>query len=235
MDEAAFGEYLRRGGRSSSAVARCLRLVGEFERYLQEHGGGPTAAEAGPDDLEGFVRWIEREPKAVANPHLWALRTYYDYQPDEEMGRLAGILRQQRIKQKPFPLKDFRGVDLESVEKLAAAGITSSAQMLQAGKTPAERRALAETTGIPESGILEMVKLSDLARIRGVKGIRARLYYDAGIETVEQLAKMEPGELRAAAVEFVERTGFDGVATLPAEARFTVSEAQRLPRVIEYE
>jgi hypothetical protein len=35
-------------------------------------------------------------------------------------------------------------------------------------------------------------------------------------------------------VEFVERTGFDGVATLPAEARFTVAEARKLPRLIEY-
>jgi hypothetical protein len=191
------------------------------------------AAEASPDDLEGFVRWIEREPKASANTHLWALRHFYDYESDEEMGQLAGVLRQQRIKEKPFPLKDFRGVDPEDLEKLAAAGIRTSDQMLQAGKTPAQRRALAETTGIPEARILEMVKLSDLARIRGVKGIRARLYYDAGIESVEQLAQMEPDELRATAVEFVERTGFDGVATLPAEARFTVEEARRLPKVVE--
>jgi hypothetical protein len=35
-------------------------------------------------------------------------------------------------------------------------------------------------------------------------------------------------------VEFVERTGFDGVATLPKEAEFTVAEAKKLPKLVEY-
>jgi hypothetical protein len=233
MNEAEFGEFLRRGGRSSSAASRCIRLVQEFEVYLREYGKCQTFAEAGSDDLESFVRWIEREPKASANTHLWALRYYYDYRSNEEMRHLAGILRQQRIERKPFPLKGFLGVDAEDLKRLDTAGIHTSDQMLLAGKTPAKRLALADTTGIPEERILELVKLSDLARIRGVKGTRARLYYDAGIETVDQLAKTDPGKLRATVVEFVERTGFDGVATLPAEARFTVEEAQKLLKVLE--
>jgi hypothetical protein len=233
MNEAEFGEFLRRGGRSSSAVSRCIRLVQEFEAYLREYGQGQTVAGAGSDDLEGFVRWIEQDPKASANTHLWALRYYYDYRSNEEMSYLAGVLRQQRIKRKPFPLKGFRGVDPEDLERLATAGIHTSDQMLQAGKTATKRLSLANTTGIPEERILELVKLSDLARIRGVKGTRARLYYDAGIETVERLANMDPEALRATVVEFVQRTGFDGVATLLAEARFTVEEAQKLPILVE--
>ena len=234
MDEADFGEFLRRGGRSSSGVKRCIRLVREFETHLQEHGQGQTIASAGPDDLEGFVSWIERDAKASANTHLWGLRYYYDYSSNEAMCHLAGVLRQQRIKSKAFPLRGFRGVEPEELERLAAAGIHNSDQMLEAGKTPGDRQALAAATGTPPKLILELVKLSDLARIRGVKGTRARLYYDAGIETVEQIAGLEPDQLRATVVESVEQTDFDGVATLPAEARFTVEEARKLPRVVEY-
>jgi len=78
------------------------------------------------------------------------------------------------------------------------------------------------------------VKLSDLARIPGVKGIRARLYYDAGVDTIEKMAQWDPQELRTMIVQFVEQTGFDGVATLPAETRFTVKQAKKLPRIVEY-
>lgn len=234
MDEAEFAAFLKRGGRSSSAIARCIRLVGEFEDYLREIGEDQAADGAGPDDLEGFVRWIERAPKTSANTHLWALRYYYDYRSNEEMCHLSSVLRQQRVKRKAFPLKGFQGVDPVDLEKLAAAGIHTADQMLEAGKTHTERMALANAARIPQERVLELVKLSDLARIRGVKGTRARLYYDAGIETVEQMAELDPAELRATVVEFVERTGFEGVATLPAEARFTVEEAQKLPNLIEY-
>jgi hypothetical protein len=92
---------------------------------------------------------------------------------------------------------------------------------------------LAARTGVPEEAILELVKLSDLARLTGVKGIRARLYYDAGIDTVAKMARWEPEALREMVVEFVERTGFEGVATLPAEARHTIREARALPKVLE--
>ena len=35
------------------------------------------------------------------------------------------------------------------------------------------------------------------------------------------------------AADFVQRTGFEGIASLPAEARFTVVYAQKLPKIVE--
>jgi hypothetical protein len=106
--------------------------------------------------------------------------------------------------------------------------------MLEAGRTPQDRRALAEKTGVPLDAVLEYVKLSDLARIPGTKGIRARLYYDAGVDTLEKMAEWDPVELRAMVISFVERTGFDGIAPLPKEAASAVATARRLPKVVEY-
>ncbi len=60
--------------------------------------------------------------------------------------------------------------------------------MLLAGQTEEKRVALAKQLGIPAQDILELVKLSDLARLPRVKGIRARLYYDAGVDNVEKMA-----------------------------------------------
>jgi hypothetical protein len=67
-----------------------------------------------------------------------------------------------------------------------------------------------------------------------VKGIRARLYYDAGIDTVEKIAAIEPENLRAQVVEYTRASGFDGVPTLPAEAIYTVEKARTLPTIVEY-
>jgi hypothetical protein len=76
--------------------------------------------------------------------------------------------------------------------------------------------------------------LSDLARLPGVKGIRARLYYDAGVDCVEKMAACETEALLALTAEFVERTGFNGIAPLPKEVASTIANAKRLPRVVEY-
>ncbi len=69
--------------------------------------------DAGAQDLETFVEWIEREPKASAKSHLWGIRYYYTYTANEGMSEVARILREQRIKRTPFALKGFRGVNLE--------------------------------------------------------------------------------------------------------------------------
>ncbi len=127
MDEQRFREFLRKGGRSPSAVKRCLAYVAEFETYLGAERAGVGLVEAGAEDLEAF-----------------------------------------------------------------------------------------------------------LARIPGVKGIRARLYHDAGVDTLEKIAGWEPEAFRAMIVEFVERTGFDGVPTLLGEARFTIERARELPKIVEY-
>lgn len=93
---------------------------------------------------------------------------------------------------------------------------------------------LAEAAGIPESAILELVKLSDLARLPGVKGIRARLYYDAGVDSVKKMASWEPEALRMMVTEYALRTGFDGIPPLPKEVSSTIANAQKLPKVVEY-
>jgi len=234
MDEEGFRTFLRRGGRSQSAIKRCIAYVKEFETYIQNRKGSKKLDEASPENLEDFVEWIEREPKTSAKTHLWALSYYYEYTSDEAMRKLANELRGQRIKRKPFDLKKFRGVNSEHVDKLASIGIRNVKQMLEAGKTRANRQNLSEKTGIPLEPILEYVKLSDLARIPGIKGIRARLYFDAGVDTIEKMAEWNPRELREMLTEFVERTGFDGIAPLPKEAEFSVEKAKKLLKIVEY-
>lgn len=107
MDE-EFRRFLRSGGRSEKAARRIMAYVAEYENFLREQRS-VALCEAGGEDLEAFVAWVEQRPKASAKGYLWGIVYYYQYSSNEEMGRLAGILREQRIERKPFPLKEFRG------------------------------------------------------------------------------------------------------------------------------
>jgi len=234
MDEEGFRKFLRGGGRSQSAIKRCISYVREFERYLRECQGGKGLEDAIAEDLEDFVEWIEKKPKMSAKTHLWALRYYYEYASNEVLGNVATELRQCRIRRVPFALRGLRGINPAYLEKLATVGIRNVEQMLKAGRTRNGRQQLSTKTSIPINAILELVKLSDLARIAGVKGIRARLYYDAGVDSIEKMAEWDPEALRAMLIEFVERTGFDGIAPLPKEAEFTVEKARKFPKIVEY-
>ena len=117
---------------------------------------------------------------------------------------------------------------------LSENGIRNVDQLLAAGATNIDRVVLADHTGIPLPSIIEFVKLSDLARIPGVKGIRARLYYEAGIDTIEKMADLEPEELHAQVTAYVNSSNFNGIATLPAEAIYTVEKVRELPKIVEY-
>lgn len=235
MNFKGFRTYLKKGGRSPNAIKRCIQYVSEYELYLKNYRSGKRLENGDDEDLALFVQFLEQEENQSAKGHLWGLIYYFDFTENSELRDYAKRLRAERIVRKPFSLKDFRGVDQDHVRRLREVDITNVNQMLVAGKTPQDRERLAETTNIPENAILEFVKLSDLARIPGIKGIRARLYYDVGIDTVEKLGTWDPVELRETVEEFVEETGFDGIPTLPAEARHAVKKARELPKIVQYE
>jgi predicted flap endonuclease-1-like 5' DNA nuclease len=148
----------------------------------------------------------------------------------------ASSLRGQRISsaKKSFALKDFREVNKKHVTALVKEGITNADQMLEKGKTPSSRQELSTTTGVPTEAILELVKLSDLSRIEGVKSIRARLYYDAGVDTLEKMAKWKPDRPLTHMQKYVKKTGFNGIPPLPKEVEHTIETARKLPKLVEY-
>ena len=92
---------------------------------------------------------------------------------------------------------------LESVEgignfyagKLRTAGIGTTEALLEAGATPAGRKALAEDAGVSEKLILEWVNHVDLFRIKGVAEEYADLLEEAGVDTVPELAQRRPDNL----------------------------------------
>ena len=233
LNAESFRKFLKHGGRAESAAKRVIAQVSEYEQYLQEKRGCKKLDNAKPEDLEAFVSFIEEKRKDSSKKYLHSIRYYYDYTKNEKLRNLAGKLRKQKITQKPFPLKDFRGVNPTHIEKLAALGIRNAEEMLQAGRTRKQREELSKKAGTPLDAILELVKLSDLSRLEGVKGIRARLYYAAGVDTIEKMAKWDPQQLRTMLIAFIEKTNFKGIAPLPREIENSVTKAKKLPKTIK--
>ena len=233
MNQPNFRTFLKRKRRKATAIEQIVNFVSEFEKYTQTHYPGKTIDQTTPESLESYVSWIESEPGASASKPLWALRYYFDFIESDELSDLAGDMRSERVKRRSFHIKNFRGVNPGQIAKLDVLYIENVDQMLDAGRKPKLRQALAEQTGLPLNTILEFVTLADLARLKAVRGVRARLYHDAGL-TTEEIAAWEPEDLHTMLAEFVERTGFNGIAPLPREVQHLVSDARLLPMIVEY-
>lgn len=231
VDEDEFRRFLRRSGRSAAAAARCVSAALEFERWLAGRERGP----AGGIEIEhvvDYVSEIEGDPKDSAKTQLWALTYFFEFTNEPELKEICRALRQERIDRKPFALRGFRGIDPDSTDRLAAIGISNIKDLLAAGGTPADRESLATRAGLPVDKVTELVKLSDLARIPGIKGVRARLYHDAGIETVEALAEWAADELHEHLARFCAETRFEGATPLPKEIEYSIVKARGLSPTI---
>jgi len=234
MNETDFRNFLSRNKRKSSAIDQIVGFVSKFEIFYQQHYPHPNIDQTTVESLESYVSWIESETGESASKPLWALRYYFDFIENQELSNLAGELRAERIKRRSFKIRNFRGVSPDQVAKLEALYIENVDQMLDAGRTPKLRRELIAQTGLSPDVVMELVKLSDLARLGAVRSVRARLYVDAGL-TPEIIAAWEPEELHAMLVDFVARTEFDGLAPFPKEVEHLVENARKLPTIVVYE
>jgi len=231
-----FRVFLKEHGRSPVAVERCMQLVREFEAYLQQHLDTKLLDEAAREDLASFVSWMKEKQKPV-NAHLWAIHRYYEYSANEPMRRLAAQMRQQEIShgragRKPLRLKDIQGVDLEHIEKLSRIGIDNVMELLEAGRTGEGRAGLSRRSGVPADDISGMVKLADLTRIVDIKGVRVRLLYEAGVDSVEKVAKYDPVRLRERLIEVNERQRVMRRNPTLVETTYWVNQARALPKLI---
>lgn len=233
MDIKKFCAFLKHQQRKDSAIEQITNLVIDFKDYLVENYEGKSLDQVTIESLESYVSWLEGEKDLSASKSLWALRYYFDFIDDVELSNLAGELRAERIKRKPFYIKNFRGVNTDQVTILEKHNIENIDQMLDEGRTPALRQALSEKTGIPLEDILSFVKLSDLARLKAVRSVRAKLYHDAGL-TPQMIAGWDPEGLHAMLVKWVDKTGFEGIAPFPKEVKQLVNDARKLPPLVQY-
>lgn len=131
---------------------------------------------------------------------------------------------------KPIVLAKFPDVDPEHVERLAAVGVKQTRQLFEQGQSRDGRARLAAQTGVPETAILELVELSDLARAGWVGPIYARLIYTAGVESLDELARQSADDLFARLQVVNKEHGYTTASFTVQDMARTIELAQDLPK-----
>lgn len=201
-----------------------------FEDFLRTQN--KTLARAETEDLELFAGKLGDAQSIKGTMH--GLRYYFEFAESPEMARAASKIRSGYLQTKSMRLRDLLGIDVRDAERLEGLGIRDAAQMLESGRTEPLRASLVRESGVSHATIMELVKMSDLSRIFGVKAVRARLYLDSGIDTMDKMAQMDPDELIHVTSEFIRQTKFRGIPPTPKEARYTVEAAKKLPKLLDH-
>ncbi|HWJ72061.1 MAG TPA: DUF4332 domain-containing protein [Kaistia sp.] len=133
-----------------------------------------------------------------------------------------------------YPIIDIEGIGKTFAEKLGAAGIKTTDQLLDAGKDPKGRKALATTTGIEETKILGWTNKADLMRLKGVAEEFSDLLEAAGVDTVKELKQRRADNLTAKMAEV--NAARKLVRQLPSETQVAdwIEQAKTLPAVMTY-
>jgi hypothetical protein len=143
-----------------------------------------------------------------------------------------------------YPIKEIGGIDAESLEKLRAVRIRTTAGLLKAAKDAKGRKVLSQTAGIPVAEILDLVNRADLMRVKGLGGDYTCLLRGVGVDTLRALRHRNPQLLaRKMATENAERfkktaknKNGKPVQLLPSEKAIQkwIERAKALPLQITY-
>lgn len=90
----------------------------EFQAFLQRGGRSASAQKRIMTYLRAFERFLREE-------RIWALAYYFEFMNNQELHEFARILRAERITRRAFPLREFRGLQPDDVEKMNQEGITN--------------------------------------------------------------------------------------------------------------
>ncbi|MCC7339698.1 MAG: DUF4332 domain-containing protein [Bryobacterales bacterium] len=113
-------------------------------------------------------------------------------------------------------IEDIEGIGSVYAEKLGAAGIKTTADLLAKAGAKKGRGELETATGISHAHILKWVNHADLMRINGVGGQYAELLEDAGVDTVKELRTRNAANLAAKLAEANEKRKLTG--NVPSES-----------------
>ncbi|GAB4024568.1 DUF4332 domain-containing protein [Spirosoma koreense] len=131
-------------------------------------------------------------------------------------------------------LGELRGITNAILNALKAQGISDSDELLEATKTPSDRKALAAASGVDGSTILELANRSDLARIKGIGRVYSDLMEEAGVDTVKELAQRVPANLHAKLIQINSVRQFTQRPPSVEQVGDFIEQAKSLPPMLEY-
>ena len=133
-----------------------------------------------------------------------------------------------------YKIDQIEGVGAAYAEKLIAAGIKTTEDLLEKCAKKSGRTKLAEETGISEKLILKWTNHADLFRINGIAGQFAELLEASGVDTVKEFRHRVPANLHAKVTEVnAEKNLCNRVPSL-SELEKMIAQAKELEPLISY-
>ena len=133
-----------------------------------------------------------------------------------------------------YKIIDIEGIGAVYAEKLVAAGVNTTEELLEKCAKPAGRKALEEATGISGKLILTWTNHADLMRIDGVGPQFSEILEAAGVDTVKELQHRVPENLQAKLEEVNAKKNLVNRVPVLKEVEKMVAQAKELPAVMEY-
>lgn len=100
-----------------------------------------------------------------------------------------------------YKIEEIEGIGPAYAEKLAAADINTTDELLKLCCDAKGRKATAETTGVSEGQLLKWANMADLMRISGIGSEYSELLEAAGVDTVKELRNRNAENLAAKMAE----------------------------------
>ena len=114
-----------------------------------------------------------------------------------------------------YKIQEIEGIGPAYAEKLAAADIDTTDELLKLCCDAKGRKATAEKTGVSEPQLLKWANMADLMRISGIGSEFSELLEAAGVDTVKELRNRNAGNLAAKMAEVNEQKKL--TRTVPSE------------------
>ena len=133
-----------------------------------------------------------------------------------------------------YPVAEIEGIGEAIAAKLAAAGVKTTADLLDQCGAAAGRKAMAGTTGIDERKLLDFVNMADLMRITGVAGEFSELLEAGGVDTVKELQHRNAENLAAKLAEVNERKKLTRRTPSASEVGRWIEQAKSLPPMVSH-
>ena len=133
-----------------------------------------------------------------------------------------------------YKVEQIEGIGEVYAQKLVAAGINTTDELLKKCATPKGRDELAEATGISGKLILTWTNHADLMRIDGVAGQFSELLEASGVDTVKELKHRVAENLHAKMVEVNEAKNLTNRVPAVSEIEKMIAQAKELEAIITY-
>ena len=133
-----------------------------------------------------------------------------------------------------YPISILDGLGPQAQARLKAAGIRTTATLLERASTVKARKALAARTGISEQQLLAWANMADCMRIKGMGKAKAELLRAAGVSTVREFVQRNPERLARAMKDANDARRL--VRVLPSEKSVAqlIQNARKLSLKISY-